>query len=315
MAITTAMRNGLRRSTEQDVAMFGECMSSAVSLSALWEDVNDDPKIIVWDDEWEKYLEHRAALIDEEGRAGYLPWNAYKTLGLNWMDGYGYAQVRGDCCSFGGKNSLKASNLTNALRTGRKPKEIAQSVAYGIARGNGRMAFGDGLNLNPMAKYSAELGNYWAEDFGKYDGGAYCRKYQKGAGPDEHAKKTQSIIVFLPEATFDYCYMVTRAGFGINIGSGTFPGASKLNKDDVAQVSSWSSGAHSVALVAAWEGKSGTPYVYLENSHPTKYAGDSLNTGHQWGCWCSEKDINRMGKSGGFLYGNWYVNIGELVKD
>ena len=309
------IRNGLRRSTEQDVVILKECMASSVSLTSLWEDVNDEPKIIKWDSDWEKYLEHRAALIDEEDRKRYLPWNAYNELGLDWLDGYNFVQNSGDCASFGNRNSLKASNFTNALRTGRKPREIAHSMVYAIARGNGQPQFGSGCNLNPMSKWAATKGNYWTEDFGRYDTGAYCRKYKKGSEQDAHALKTQSIIVYLPEPTFEFCYKATRAGFGINTGTETFPGGSTLNKDNLAQVSSWDRGGHSIAAVCAWEGESGKPYVYLENSHPTHYATDSLNTGHQWGCWCDENDVNRMGRAGGFEYGTWYVNIGELVKD
>lgn len=313
--LTHAMKNGLRKSTSADVEIEKQCLAQSVSLTRIWEDVNDAPKIIKWDDEWERYLQHRAAVIDEEGREKYLPWNAYKELNLGWLDGYNFAQNAEDCGSFGHRNSLKASNLSNALRTGRKPKEIAHSMMYAFARGNGRPVFGAGCNLAPLAKYSAERGNYWTEDFGRYDAGAYCRKYEANSEQDIHAKKSQSIIVLLPEPSFRCCYMATRAGFGINIGSSVFPGGSTRNKDDLAQVSNWDHGGHCIALIAAWEGKSGEPYVYLENSHPTKYATDFLNQGHQWGCWCDEKDVDHMGNNGGFSYGNWYVNIGELTQD
>ena len=305
--------HGLRRSTENDLAIYKKCLSSAVSLSNIWEDVNDQPKIIKWDDEWEKYLEHRAAVIDEEGRKKYLPWNAYESLGLKWLDGYNFVQLTGDCASFGHRNSLKASNLTNALRTGRTPREIAHSMLYSIARGDGTPQFGSGCNLAPLAKYSSENGNYWTDDFGKYDTGAYCRKYKKDSIQDEHAKQTQSIIVFLPEPSFEYLYKATRAGFGVNIGSSVFPAASKVNKDDIAVVSGWDSGGHSTAVIAAHQGKSGEPYVYLENSHPTPYASDSLNPGKAWGAWLRSKDVRYM-SDGAFTYGAWYVNVGELPK-
>lgn len=307
------LKNGLRRTTEADIALYDQCMASAVSLAHLWEDIDDTPKILKWDSEWEEYLEHRAKLIDLEGRRKYLPWNAYNSLGMDWLDGYAFVQNSGDCVSFGHRNSLKASNLTNALRTGRKPVEIAHSMTYALCRGNGRPQFGSGANLLPMAKYAAEYGNFWTLDFGKYDTGAYCRKYS--SNPDspqhKHAKQTQSIIVFLPDPSFDTCYKVVSAGFGINIGTGTFIGGSAVNNDGVSRVNRWDTGAHSTSLIASWEGKSGERYIYNENSHPTNYPSDSLNGGHQWGCWLTASDLEHI-TGNAFDYGNWYVNIGEL---
>jgi len=60
------------------------------------------------------------------------------------------------------------------------------------------------------------------------------------------------------------------------------------------QASAWKSGAHAIALIAAFRGKSGKRYVFMENSHGTKYSSDSLNPNRQWGCWCDESDIKRM---------------------
>ena len=313
MELSYELKNGLRKTTEADIALYDECQASAISLARLWEDVNDAPKIIKWDKAWEEYLEHRAKLIDTDGRAKYLPWNVYRTLDLQWLDGYDFVQNSGDCVSFGHRNSLKASNFTNALRTGRKPIEIAHSMTYALCRGDGRPQFGSGANLLPMAKYAADFGNFWTADFGRYDTGAYCRKYDDDPASDQrkHARQTQSIIVFLPDSSFDTCYKVVSAGFGINIGTGTFIGGSAVNKDGLAQVNRWDHGAHSTALIAGWEGKSGERYIYNENSHPTKYASDSLNDGHQWGCWLSSTDFRYL-SGDSFDYGNWYVNIGEL---
>lgn len=311
--LTFEMKNGLRESTAADIAMMNELRDVSVPFSLLWEDRDDSAKIFNWDKAWEDHLEHRAKLIDSEGREGYLPWNAYRNLGIRWIDGYAYSQKSGDCVSFGHRNSLKASNLTNALRTGRKPKEIAQSVAYAMARGSYRNpVFGSGANLIPMAKIAAEYGNYWAEDFGAYDTGRYVSKFKAGSEQDIHAKKTQSIICFLPKPTFDYVFKATSAGYGVCIGTSIFPGGSRVNSDGLAQVSNWDAGAHCTSIIAAWVGKSGKRYVYLENSHPTAYATDDLNSGHQWGCWLTEEDLRRMTGGNSFDYGDWYVNIGEL---
>jgi hypothetical protein len=302
--------DGLLESTEDDVRMFGECMAAAIPLSALWKDANNESKIIQWDSDVEKYLAHRNELINNEGRESFLPWNIYRDMNVDWIDGYAFAQRSGDCCSFGHKNSLKASNLTNAKRTGNKPVEIANSMTYALARGNGRVKFGSGLNLNPMSKWAAQVGNYWTSDFGKYDTGRYCRDYKKGGVLDSHALQTQSVIIYLPEPSFDCVFAVCAAGFGINMGTGTYPIASQVNSDGLSVPSSWKRGGHSMAFIAAFEGQSGKRYVYLENSHGARYKADKLFGSAQYGCWCNEDDIRRMAT---FNYGTWYANVGELA--
>jgi hypothetical protein len=269
-------------------------------------------KIMSWDSEWEKFIKHRAEIIDNDGRESYLPWNLYHSLGLNWLDGYNYIQTLGDCCGHANKNALKASNFTNARRTGKTPREIALSVAYGIARGNGRMSHGNGLNLNPMSRWAATVGNYWTSDFGKYDGGRYTGKWRKGSEQDRNALKTQSIIIHLPTPSFDLVYAACAAGFGINMGTGTYPIASKLSSDGVATPSNWRSGGHAMAFIAAWTAPSGRRYVYLENSHGARYAADRFNPNRQHGCWIDEAAFNQMARNNAFRFGIWYVNLGEM---
>ena len=301
--------HGLTETTETDQQCFDECMANVIPFTAAWENLDDSMKIMAWDSEWEKYLKHRAELIEYEGWDEYLPWNLYKSLDLKWMDGYNYIQTLGDCCGHAHKNSLKVSNLVNAHRTGRTPREFALSVTYGIARGNGRMSHGSGCNLNPMSKWSATVGNYWASDFGKYDGGRYIDKYRKGLQHDKNALKTQSLIIYLPNPNFEFCYAACAAGFGINIGTNIYPTGSKVNADGLAQASAWKSGAHAVALIAAFQGKSGRRYVFMENSHGAKYSSDSLSPNRQWGCWCDENDIKRMATE---RFGRWYCQLGEM---
>jgi hypothetical protein len=301
--------DGLLESTPSDLECFDILMAGAVPLSALWKDKNNDAKVIRWDSGFENYLQHRAALINYEGEESFLPWNVYKALNVPWQDGYAVTQKTGDCCSFGHRNSLKVSNLTNAKLTKRMPVEIANSMTYALARGNGRVSFGSGLNLNPMSKYSAEVGNFWTSDFGRYDAGKYCRSYKKGSVHDSHALQTQSIIIPLPEPSFDYVYNICAAGFGINMGAGIYPTASQVNSDGLAQASGYKSGGHSMAFAAAYTGASGRRYVYLENSHGARYKADKLFGSAQYGCWCSESDVKRMAT---FRYGTWYANAGEM---
>ncbi|MCL2005800.1 MAG: hypothetical protein FWG73_06510 [Planctomycetaceae bacterium] len=301
--------DGLTETTEADQHCYDELMSHAIPFSIHWENLDDSMKTFQWDSEWEKYIKHRADLFDYEGREKYLPWNLYKDLNVQWIDGYNYTQRIGNCCGHAHKNALKTSNLVNARQTGKMPREIALCIAYGIARGNGTMRMGSGLNLNPMARWSATVGNFWTADFGKYDGGNRASKWRKGSPACANALKTQSIPVYLPTASFDLCYAACAAGFGINIGSGVYPTGSVPNGEGLATPSTWKNGGHAVALIAAYTSKSGRRYVYMENSHGARYAADSLNPNRQHGCWMEEKDIARMATT---KYGIWYVNLGEL---
>ena len=303
------LSNGLTETTEEDQLCYDECYASGIPFTTHWEDLDDSMKSFQWCTEWEKYIQHYADLIDYEGREQWLPWNLYKELNLSWLDGYNYAQNSGDCASFGALNATKTCNLTNAKRTEKPIKEIAQSVAYSFARGNGKPIFGSGCNLNPLAKWTATKGNYWTSDFGKYDTGRYMTKYRAGSEQDKNALKTQSIPIFLPEPTFDYCYAVCAAGFGIVIGSGVYPTAAVTNGDGLSVPSSWKNGGHAVSLLAACKGQSGKRYVYMENSHGNRYAADRYRPSKQPGCWMTEADIKKMGTT---RYGIWYVALCEM---
>ena len=84
------------------------------------------------------------------------------------------------------------------------------------------------------------------------------------------------------------------------------------NGDGLSVPTQWRRGAHAMAFVAAWQSPAGRRYVYLENSHGARYAGDSLHRDRQHGCWCSEADVRRMALNNAFRFGRWYVNLGEM---
>ena len=303
--------DGLLESTEEDLRMFDECYSQAISISAAFKDTDNEPKYVTWDAELETWLRHRAAVIDEDGRANYFPWVLYETLGLQWLDGYNYKQKSGDCCSMGHKNSLNCSNLSNAKRTGRTAPEIAASMTYALARGNGRVKFGSGLNLNPMSKWAAQKGNFITSDFGRYDTGAYVRKYQAGSQQDKNALKHQSTILFLPEPSFDHTFLMVSAGVGVNMGTGTYPTGSSVNGEGLGVASSWKNGGHAMAWIATMISQTRKRYLYLENSHGNRYVADKYNNKPQSGCWIDEAAFKKIAASG-FRFGTWYGNIGEM---
>jgi len=304
--------NGLRESTKEDLQCYEELASIAMPFTAHWEDANDAVKSFQWDASFDRYIEHCAKLIDDAGRENWLPWNLYNSLGLDWLDGYNFSQGIGNCCGHAHKNSLKASNLTNARRTGRTPREIHLCIAYGIARGNGRMNMGSGLNLNPMAKWAATVGNFWTSDFGRYNSGQTARNWRSGSPACANALKTQSIIVHLPSASFDHVFRACAAGFGITMGTHTFPAASAPNSDGLSVPTRYRNGGHAEAFIAAWIAASGKRYVYQENSHGARYAGDSLHPGWQDGCWIDEVEFRKMAPANVFRWGQWYVNLGEM---
>ena len=304
--------DGLTETTEEDQECFDELMSMSVPFTAHWADLDNAVKCLQWDSAFERYLQHSADLIKEEGREKFLPWNLYKSLGVRWLDGYNYRQLRGDCCGESHRNATKRSKLTMAARLGMYPREIASSIAYGIARGNGKMQMGNGLNLNPMAKWSATVGNFWVEDFGRYDGGNNASKWRKGSPACANALKTQSVIVYLPEPKFDYVFSVCDAGFGINMGTGVYPTSAILGNDRLAEPKDWRSGGHAMSFVGAWRVASGKRYVYLENTHGARYVGDSLHPDRQPGLWVDEANFKKIAAAGGFRYGIWYVALCEM---
>ena len=116
--ITDEMCNGLRETTAEDQLCFDTLMSSAAPFVAHWEDLDNEVKTFNWDSQWERNIKHQAELIEHEGREKFLPWNLYRSLGLNWLDGYNFAQGIGNCCGHGHKQAGKASKLTTAKLTG-----------------------------------------------------------------------------------------------------------------------------------------------------------------------------------------------------
>ena len=305
--------DGLLETTDADLEVFDQCFSQALPLSKIWDDSSNGAKFVTWDSEFERFLKHRKELIDYEGRETFLPWRIYSTLNLKWLDGYAYKQQAGDCASFSAKNSLKASNLTNALLTGRSPIEIAPSITYAIARGNGTPRFGNGLNLNPLSKWLAEVGNFWTVDFGRYDGGRNVAKLRDNERTKRNnALTTQSIICYLPEASFEACYLACSAGFGVTMGTGRYPISATVNGDGFAVPGQWKSGGHAMAFTSAFE-TSGRQYIYLENSHDNRYVSDRFARERQPGVWIDRNTFLILAQTK-FKYGTWHVNIGELPK-
>jgi len=302
--------DGLLESTDEDKALFDVLMGGAVPLTALWKNDNDDAKIIQWDASLEKYLDHRREILDYEGRLSNLPFSIYESLNVDWIDGYNYSQGGiGNCTSQGHKNALKASNLVNQKRTGRKAPEIYGSMTYALARGNGRVRNGSGLNLNPMQKWAADVGNFLTSDFGGYDEGR--RVHSPTDTELKNARSHQSIIIPLPDTSFETVFSVVSAGFGVSIGTSIYPVASQVNSDGIAIPSSWRKGNHCTAATGGFV-ENGVEYIWWENSHGnSRYKVGKF--GHGSGCALRRADWSRL-EGDGFRFGNWYATAGEMPR-
>jgi len=214
-----------------------------------------------------------------------------------------------NCTGNAHKNALKASNLVNQKRTGRKAPEIYLPMTYALARGNGRVRNGSGLNLNPMQKWAADVGNFLTADFGGYDEGR--RVHNPTDTELKNARSHQSIIIPLPDTDFDTVFSVVSAGFGVAIGTSLYPVASQVNSAGIAIPSSWKRGNHATSATGAFS-ENGVEYIWWENSHGnSRYKVGKF--GHGSGCAMRRADWNRL-EGDGFRFGNWYATAGELPR-
>jgi hypothetical protein len=301
------IHTGLTIATEAELAAFDECMANAVPFSLIHENKDDTKKFIEWDSSFEEFCEHRRKLIDNEGRNGLFPWQIYDRFALKWMSGFGTSQgSKGSCCAFGHGNSLNASNLTNWIFSGKPAPDIFFSEIYALAKGNGKPVWGDGLNLSVISKWAAEVGNFLSSDYGEYTAtGKYIDR------PSEtkkaNALKHQSIIIPLPDTKFSTVYSVAAAGIGINIGSSRYFTTAAVDQNGIAVGKGITSGGHSEAVTAALE-KNNTRYVFIQNSHGSRYKGDLY--GNTTGYWVTESGWNTLNVDQ--RYGKIYANVGEL---
>ena len=127
--------------------------------------------------------------------------------------------------------------------------------------------------------------------------------------------KHQSIIVYVPgksnTPSFDDVFLACSAGYGINMGTGTYPTSGAVGKYGLCEPTGWKNGGHSMSFVAVAE-EGSEQFIYLCNSHAWKYAGDKYFPGKQPGVWINRTNFWRIA-NGAYRYGNWYVNIGEMV--
>ena len=129
-----------------------------------------------------------------------------------------------------------------------------------------------------------------------------------------NALKHQSVIIYVPGTgntpKFDDVFLACSAGFGVCMGTGTYPTASKGGASVLSEPTQWKNGGHAMSWAAAIV-EVDRRFLYLLNSHGNRYDGDKYHASRQPGCWISEQNFARIA-NGAYRYGNWYVNIGEM---
>ena len=309
------MAEGLVEQNEQDMEQEQLLFNSAVPLSIAWKDRDHAKKIITWDSDFEKCIEHRIRLFKFGGIERYMPWNIYKEMGLNWVNGYTLNQSSlGSCAGAAFRNSQMHSGLVDAKMTDSAPTETGVDIVYALSRSsNGRINWGSGSNGTNLVKYGTEIGNYWTSDIGKYDtrGSNVTQANMDNPAFKARALQNQSIVCFLPEVSFDLFYKACAAGMSIWIGSPAFPSAAKKNSDGISVPSNFTSGAHATSFNYAFE-VNGIRYLSWDNQHGNRYSGGSGNRFNSpaTGTCITQADFNtfRITKS----YGTPFVHLTEL---
>ena len=305
--------NGLVPQTEEERVEEHILFNSVVPLSVIWKDRNNDKKVIAWDSELEKYIDHRIKLINLN-RESYMPWNIYKAMSLNWVNGYTLNQSSiGTCAGAAFRNGGCHSSLVNAKLTDSVPTEFGCDIVYALARGNGRLAWGSGCNGTPLVKYGTEIGNYWASDIGPYNtrGSGVTQANMNNPAFKARALQLQSICCFLPEVSFDLFYKACAAGMSIWIGSPSFPSGATKNSDGISVASTWTNGAHATIFDFAVE-VDGKQYIHWDNSHGNRYIGGNGNRFESppTGTWITKEMFGRFRINKD--YGTPFIHMTEL---
>ena len=306
--------NGLVEMNSLECAAEELAMSNAVSLPLLWKDTDNAEKYIKWDAELEKFLQHLAALIDYAGRDSCEPYALYQKMNLNFLDGFALNQSnRGTCCGAAHRNAHVQSTLTFAnMIGGVTPTETSLSITYALARGNGRVAWGDGANLQPMAQWASKVGNYLTSDMGRYStngSGVTEANRQKYAA---NALANQSIPCYVKDLQFDTFYELARGGVSANVGSDSWPATSTIDENGMSIGQGTSTGAHATVIGGHALEIGKTRYVLWTNSHGPRYKTGTRIKQSAFSTYITKATWNliRLNKN----YGMPYINFSEMLK-
>ena len=305
------MTHGLFEMTEEETLLQQELMDSAVPFSLIWKDRGDAPKVIKWDAEFERYLEHRIKLIDHGGRESFAPWAIYEEMGLQYSGGYGLDQAQlGSCAMCSHRNATTINDLVNAKLLGVKPVELNPSIAYAAARGNGKLAWGSGANLGPLSSYTAKEGNHLVSDVGPYNiagkGVTEANRQQFRA----NALKHQSIICHLPNINFDTFQFIGLAGLAANVGTNSWCSGGQTDTNGMQIGTGRANGGHAITKGGFAITIAGTDYVWFQNQHGLRYKTGTRIKSHSSGCFMTRSNWGTLSINPKF--GVPYICITEL---
>ena len=306
------MCNGLQFMTQEEAEYELRAMNSAISFSLVWKNMDDHEKYMAWDSDLEKHLQHLGRVIDQAGRETYEPSNIYQELGLNWLDGFATNQGSlGSCCLLAHEHAGRCTALAMSKIKGTiKPEELNASITYAIARGNGRIAWGSGLNLQPMSQWASRIGNQLTSDVGRYDirGGNVNESIRQRSAAG--ALRNQSIPCYLPNLSFDTFYELGRAGIAANVGSSTWPSGASVDRNGVSVGQGVSRGAHATMVGGFAIEINGVRYVYWQNSHGPRYRVGTRIKQSAYGCFLTPQTWGLLALDPRF--GRPYCNFLEI---
>ncbi len=221
--------------------------------------------------------------------------------------------VKNSCCGAAHRNSFTQTSLVYAKLLGTKPVETSLSITYAAARGNGRLSWGSGLNLQPMSKWASKIGNYLTSDMGRYTtsgSGVNSSNQQKYAG---NALQYQSIPCYVKDTSFDTFYEIARAGIACNIGGGAWPSGATIDSNGMAVGSGRSTGGHATSMAGFAIEINGKKYILWTNSHGARYKQGTRIKQSAFGCFATKDNwsIWNINTS----YGRPYLNFGEGIKN
>jgi len=200
-----------------------------------------------------------------------------------------------NCCNFGHIHATRITSLTHAkLHGGIKPVELNSIIAYSLGRGSGKISFGSGLNLQPMSKWAAKVGNHLTSDIGRYDtrgSNATSANQQRFAA---NALRHQTIPCYLPDLSFNTFYELARAGCACNIGSTSWPSGSRIDSNGMSVGEGKSNGSHATMCGGFAIEINGVKYIYWQNSHGARFKQGTRIRQNPFGCFMTKTNWNLL---------------------
>jgi len=219
-----------------------------------------------------------------------------------------------NCCMLAHWHAARQNKLVMSKMKGDfKPIDIMPAITYAAARnGRGGLSWGSGLNLQPMSQWAARIGNFTAEDMGRYDirgTNVTAANKQRFAA---NALKYQSVPCYVRDNSFDTFYNIALAGLCCNIGTNSWPSGSVVDANGMAIGQGVSRGAHAVTVGGHAIEIGGTRYILFTNSHGPRFRQGTRIKQSTFGCYVTNQQWNQMFSIDN-RFGRPYINFIEMV--